>query len=318
MEQIESGGKKIVSVVIPTYNEEENIHKIYNKVKQIFEIQLQNYDYRILFIDNCSTDESRNIIKKLAQENNRVQYIFNIKNFGFSKSTFYGLTQADGDCTVLLFADMQDPPENIVTFVKEWENGYKVVVGIKNKSTESRIMYFVRSVYYKFIDSITEISHIDHFTGFGLYDKSVIDIFRKVDDPMPYLRGIVAELAPECKKVYYEQQQRKYGKSSFDFMKLYDVAMLGITSYSKVLMRLATFIGFGIGIVSLIIACVTLILKLLHIIDYPVGTAATLIGVYFLGSMQLAFVGLLGEYIMNINIRTMKRPLVIEEERYNL
>lgn len=309
---------KTITIVIPTYNEEENINLIYERVTGIFQRELKNYCHKILFVDNCSKDSSREKIRALAKEDENVQYIFNVKNFGFSRSTFYGLSQAQGDCAVLLFADMQDPPEMIVEFVKEWEAGNKVVAGIKNKSKENPIMYFIRKCYYKFVGKITEIQHIEQFTGFGLYDKSVVEIFRHLEDPLPYLRGIVAELCPECKKVYYEQKKREHGKSSFKFNNLYDVAMLGITSYSKVLMRMATFIGFGIAALSFVIAIITFILKICHIVDYPIGNAAIMVGVFFMGSVQLIFVGILGEYVSNINVRSMRRPLVIEEERYNL
>lgn len=307
-----------ITIVIPTYNEEENINLIYNRVKKIFDEELNRYKFNILFVDNCSTDASRNIIRTLAKEDRCVQYIFNVKNFGFSRSTFYGLTQAKGDCAVLLFADMQDPPELITNFVEEWENGYKVVAGIKNKSQENKFMYWIRKCYYYFINKIVDIQHIEQFTGFGLYDRSVIEVFAKLEDPLPYLRGIVAELAPECKKVFYEQAKREHGKSSFKFKNLYDVAMLGITSYSKALMRVATFSGVFVASVSFLIAVVTFFLKIFKIIEYPIGNAAIIFGVFFLGGLQLVFIGILGEYISNINIRTMKRPLVVEEERYNL
>lgn len=321
MEFYERQGKyemKTISVVIPTYNEEENIERVYSRIQDVFQQKLQDYDYKILFIDNCSKDSSKKIIRSLALKDNRVSYIFNAKNFGFSRSTFYALTQARGDCAILLFADMQDPPEIMVDFVREWENGYKVVAGVKSSSLEKKGMYFIRSCYYKLIRKISEVEHIEHFTGFGLYDQSVIKIFRNLHDPLPYLRGIVAELAPECKRVYYEQQQRKYGKSSFNFIRNYDVAMLGITSYSKIFMRIATFGGIFVATVSFIIAVVTFFLKIFNIIDYPIGAAATLFGVFFIGSVQLIFTGVLGEYISNINIRTMDRPLVVEEERFNV
>ncbi len=309
---------KIITIMIPTYNEEDNIDLVYKRVVDIFAKNLKDYCYKVLFIDNYSIDGSRDKIRRLAQKDECVQYIFNVKNFGFSRSTFYGLTQAKGDAVILLFADMQDPPEMIVDFVEAWENGYKVIAGIKNKSRENPVMYCIRNVYYKFINKIADIQHIEQFTGFGLYDQSVIKVFSDLEDPLPYLRGIVAELAPECKKVYYEQQKREHGKSSFKFMNLYDVAMLGITSYSKVLLRLSTFLGMCVSIISFVVAVVTLILKLFNIIKYPIGTAAILFGVFFLGSVQLIFIGILGEYISNINIRTMKRPLVVEEERSNL
>lgn len=309
---------KSVTIVIPTYNEEENINLIYKRITELFREKLFCYECHILFIDNCSLDQSRQRIRELAKNDKRIQYIFNVKNFGFSRSTFYGLTQAKGDAVVLLFADMQDPPELIVQFVSEWENGNKVVAGIKNKSQENPIVYAVRNCYYKFINRVVDIPHIEQFTGFGLYDRSVIDTFKCLEDPLPYLRGIVAELAPECKKVYYEQEKRKYGKSSFHMKNLYDVAMLGITSYSKIFMRIATFTGLLIAVCSFLLAVVTFVLKCFHMIDYPIGNAAIIFGVFFLGSVQLLFTGILGEYISNINIRSMKRPLVIEEERFNL
>lgn len=309
---------KTISIVIPTYNEEENIPRIYQRIKMIFEQHLSQYLYKILFIDNYSLDTSREKIKALSEEDENVQYIFNIKNFGFTRSTFYGLTQSQGDCSILLFADMQDPPELIVDFVKEWENGHKVVIGIKNKSKENKIMYSIRKFYYYIINKITDIEHIEQFTGFGLYDQSVINIFSELDDSLPYLRGIVAELAPTSKKIFYEQKRREYGKTSFDFFKLYDIAMLGITTYSKALMRIATFAGVLIAISSFCVGFITLIFKITGIINYPIASAATLFGVYFLGGIQLLFIGVLGEYISNINIRTMKRPLVVEEERKGL
>ncbi len=309
---------KSITIVIPTYNEEENIELVYKRVSDVFKKNLSGYGYDILFIDNCSLDSSRTRIRELAKKDDNIQYIFNMKNFGFSKSTYYGLTQAKGDAAVLLFADMQDPPELIVEFVHEWEKGNLVVAGIKNNSKENPLIYFIRGCYYKFINRIVDIQHIEQFTGFGLYDRSVIKIFGALEDPLPYLRGIVAELAPECKKVFYEQNKREHGKSSFNFKGLYDVAALGITSYSKTFMRIAVLTGLLIAVCSFLLAAVTFILKIFHIIDYPIGTAAILFGVFFLGSIQLLFIGVLGEYISNINIRTMKRPLVIEEERYNL
>lgn len=308
---------KSVSIVIPTYNEEENVPLIIERIKNIFINTLVNYDYDIIFIDNCSTDSTRKMIRELAQNDNRIKAIFNMRNFGFTKSTFYGLTQSLGDCTVLLFADMQDPPEMIIDFVKEWEQGNNIVIGIKNKSKENRVKYFIRSIYYKFIKKIGEIDHIEQFTGFGLYDASFIEVIRKLQDPIPYLRGIVAELGSSPKKVYYTQEKRLYGKTKFSFMKLYDIMMLGITSYSKTFMRLATIIGFLLAVISFIVAFITFILKLFNLIQFDIGIAAISIGVYFLGSVILFFIGVLGEYIVNINIRTMNHPLVVEKERIN-
>ncbi len=309
---------KEITIIVPTYNEEINIPLIYQRISDLFNTKLQNYNYKILFVDNKSKDKSRSVIRMLAQKDKRVQYIFYVRNFGFSKSTFYALGQAEGDAAILLFADMQDPPELIEKFIFEWENGFQVVIGIKNKSQENRVIYKIRSLYYYFINEITEIDHINQFTGFGLYDRKMLNIFSRIDDPLPYLRGIVAELSPECKRIYYEQEKRKYGKTSFNFWNLYDVAMLGITSYSKSLMRIAVIIGTLISTISLVIAFITVILKTMKIIDYPVGNAAILFGVYLFGGLITLFLGIQGEYIANINIRTMHHPIVIEDERHNL
>ncbi len=308
---------KTISIVVPTYNEEENIPRLIERIHKIFLEKLSNYNYEIIFIDNFSADSTRNIIEMLAHNDTHIKAIFNAKNFGFSRSTFYGLSQAEGDCAVLLFADMQDPPELIVDFVKRWENGIKIVVGIKNKSKENFLMYKIRQMYYDLINKIGDIEHIEQFTGFGLYDAKFIRVLKELNDPLPYLRGIVAELGYENEKVYYEQEKRKYGKTSFNFMKLYDTAMLGITSYSKVLTRIATILGFIASVFSLIVAFITLIIKLCNWNSFSVGIAAISIGVYFFGSIILFFVGLIGEYIVNINVRTMRHPLVIEEKRIN-
>lgn len=308
---------KTVSIVIPTYNEEENVPRVIERVKSIFQSKLQNYNYEIMFIDNASMDNTREVIESFAKDDKHIKAIYNAKNFGFSRSTFYGLSQAEGDCAVLIFADMQDPPEIIVDFVEKWESGFKIVVGIKNKSKENVLMYKIRQLYYSFIKKIGDVEHIEQFTGFGLYDASFIDVLKQLDDPLPYLRGIVAELGYENTKVYYEQEKRLYGKSSFNFMRLYDTAMLGITSYSKALTRIATIMGFLASIISLVVAFITLIIKLFNWDSFSVGIAAISIGVYFFGSVILFFVGLIGEYIVNINIRTMHHPLVVEEKRIN-
>lgn len=308
---------RTISIVIPTFNEEVNVKVAYEQVKKVFIEQLQGYEYEMIFVDNYSKDATRTEITNLCKNDINVKAIFNAKNFGFTRSTFYGLTQSTGDATVLIFADLQDPPQLIYDFVKEWENGNKIVIGIKNKSKENKIMYLFRSGYYKMINKIAEIEHINHFTGFGLYDRSFIEVLSKLDDSIPYLRGIVSELGYERKEIFYEQQKREHGKSNFNFFKLYDVAMLGITSYSKVVMRIATILGCIASVISMLVAITTICLKIIYWDKYPMGTAAILTGTFFIGSIQLFFIGLLGEYILNINTRVMKRPLVIEEKRIN-
>jgi len=308
---------KTISVVVPTYNEEQNVPIITERIRKVFENSLNEYNYEIMFIDNLSTDHTREVIERMAGEDKRIKAIFNARNFGFNRSVFYGLSQAEGDCAVLVFADMQDPPELIEAFVREWEKGSMIVAGIKNKSRENKFMYRIRKLYYACIRLIGEVEHIEQFTGFGLYDASFIKVLRELDDPLPYLRGIVAELGGKCSRVFYEQQKRQYGKSSFNFMKLYDTAMLGITSYSKVLTRVATILGFCASVFSLAVALVTFLIKLFNWERFDAGIAAISIGVYFFGSVILFFVGLIGEYIVNINVRTMHHPIVVEEKRIN-
>lgn len=303
--------------MVPCYNEEENVVPLSEAVIATLEKDLPEYDYEILFIDNCSKDKTREKLILLCSKNKKIKAIFNTKNFGQFNSPYYGLCQTIGDCTICLCADFQDPIDMIPKFVHEWENGYKIVCGIKTSSKENKIMYFLRGVYYKAIKKMSEVEQIEQFTGFGLYDKSFIQVLRDLKDPTPFLRGIVAELGPERKEIPYEQQERRAGKTSNNWYRLYDAAMLSFTSYTKIGLRLATFIGFGLSAVSVVIAIVYFILKLLHWNDFPAGMTPILLGVFVIGSMQLFFIGLLGEYIMNMNARLMNRPLVIEQERIN-
>lgn len=308
---------KKISVVVPTYNESGNIAKVYERVVAVFDKFLPQYEMELLFEDNFSTDGTREEIEELCAFDPRVKAIFNAKNFGFTRSTYYAVLQATGDAVVLMFADMQDPPEIIPEFVKKWENGNLVVVGIKASSKETFFMTQVRRLYYWLVKKISEIEHIEFYNGFGLYDRSFMDILREMKDAYPYFRGIVAELAPRRCEVKYVHNERENGKTHMNFMRLYDVAMAGITSYSKVAMRLATFLGIGLGLISLIIAMVTFVKKLMFWDSYPVGNAALLVGVFFIGAAQLFFIGLIGEYVLSITIRTMNHPLIVEERRIN-
>ena len=308
---------KKISVVVPTYNEEENVVPLSAAIIEVFEKQLPQYDYELLFIDNCSKDKTQALIYHLCEENKRIKAIFNTRNFGQFNSPYYGLCQTTGDCTILICADFQDPVELIPTFVKEWENGYKIVCGIKTSSKENKLMRFVRTCYYKLIHKLSSVEQIEHFTGFALYDRSFIDVLKKLDDPTPFLRGIVAELGPKRKDIPYEQQKRKAGKTKNNWFTLYDAAMLSFTSYTKFGLRIATFLGFILGILSLIVAIVYTVLKFIWWDNFPLGTAPILIGVFLFGSLQLFFTGLVGEYIMNMNNRIMHRPLVVEDCRIN-
>lgn len=307
---------KKVSVLVPCYNEEENVVPISKAILDELK-KLKKYDYELVFIDNNSQDNTRSLIEDLCKKNDKIKAIFNCRNFGQFNSPYYGLLQTTGDCTILMCADFQDPINMIPKFVKEWENGYKIVIGIKNKSKESKLMYFLRSCYYKMIKKMSSTEQIEHFTGFGLYDKDFIKVLRDLDDPTPFLRGVVAELGFKRKDVPYEQQKRKAGKTHNNFYSLYDGAMLSFTSYTKVGLRLATFIGVFISIASFIVGLIYLILKLLYWDRFAAGTIPILIGMCFLGAIQLFFIGFLGEYILSMNARIMKRPLVIEEKRIN-
>lgn len=308
---------KKISVLIPCYNEEENVNGISEAVIKQLE-EMKDYDYEIVFIDNCSTDKTQQLITEMCNKNNKIKAIFNYKNFGQFNSPYYGLQQTTGDCTILLCADFQDPVDMIPKFVQEWENGYKIVIGIKKKSQENKIMYFLRSCYYKVIKKMAATEMIEHFTGFGLYDKDFIKVLKKLDDPTPFLRGVVAELGFKRKEIPYEQAKRKAGKTHNNFYTLYDAAMLSFTSYTKVGLRIASFIGIFISTISFVVGLIYLILKLMYWDRFEAGTIPILIGMYFLGSIQLFFIGVLGEYILAINSRLMKRPLVIEEKRINM
>lgn len=308
---------KKISVVVPTYNEQENVKALSAAVEEEFGKNLSEYKYELIFIDNDSKDKTREILKDLCEQNKKIKAIFNAKNFGQFNSPYHGLLQAEGDCVILLCADFQDPIHMISKFVQEWEKGYKIVCGIKAASKENRMIRFLRSCYYKVIKKMSDIEQIEHFTGFGLYDRDFIDVLRELKDPSPFLRGIVAELGFKRKDIIYEQEKRRAGKTSNNFYKLYDAAMLSVTSYTKIGLRLATIFGFICSIISSIIALVYLVLKLMYWERFPAGTAPILIGMFLLGSVQVFFIGFIGEYILNMNTRIMNRPLVIEEKRIN-
>ncbi len=308
---------KTISIVVPCYNEEENINALYQAIDHIFNTDLPRYTYELIFIDNDSKDRTREIIRSLCDQDIRVKGIFNAKNFGQFNSPYYAMLQSTGDCTILMAADFQDPVEMIPKYVKEWEKGYKIVIGIKKSSKENKIMYWLRSCYYKTIKKLSDVEQIEHFTGFGLYDQRFIKVLKELDDPTPFLRGIVAELGFRRKEIPYEQPKRRAGKTSNNFYRLYDAAMLSVTSYTKVGLRLATIFGSICSFASMMVALVYLVMKLVYWDRFPAGMAPLLIGMCFLGSVQIFFIGLVGEYVLSINARVMKRPLVIEEERIN-
>ena len=308
---------KTISIVVPCYNEEENVIPLSRAITALFEKELADYRYELIFIDNDSRDRTRELLRGLCQSDPDIKAIFNAKNFGQFNSPYYAMLQTSGDCTILMAADFQDPVEMIPQYVREWESGYKIVIGIKKSSQENKFMYWLRGCYYKLIKKLSDVEQIEQFTGFGLYDAKFIQVLRGLNDPTPFLRGIVAELGFKRKEIPNEQPLRRAGKTSNNFYRLYDAAMLSITSYTKVGLRLATIFGSICAGLSMVVALVYLVMKLIWWDRFPAGMAPMLIGMLFLGSIQIFFIGLLGEYIMSINQRVMKRPLVIEEERLN-
>ncbi len=308
---------KKISVLIPCYNEEENVVPISEAVIDIITRELPEYEYELVFIDNDSSDNTRPLLRKLCEGNPKIKAIFNARNFGQFNSPYYGILQVAGDCVISMVADFQDPVELIPKYVHEWEKGYKIVIGIKTSSRENPVMYWLRGCYYKLIRKLSDVEQIEHFTGSGLYDRQFIEVLRNLNDPTPFLRGIVAELGFRRKEIPYEQPKRRAGKTHNNFYRLYDAAMLSFTSYTKAGLRLATFFGAFCSGVSVLVAFVYLIMKLMYWDRFPAGMAPLLIGMCFLGSVQIFFIGLVGEYIMSINTRVMHRPLVIEEERLN-
>ena len=308
---------KTISIVVPCYNEEENVIPLSRAITALFEKELADYRYELIFIDNDSRDRTRELLRGLCQSDPDIKAIFNAKNFGQFNSPYYAMLQTSGDCTILMAADFQDPVEMIPQYVREWENGYKIVIGIKKSSQENPLMYWLRGCYYHMIKKLSDVEQIEQFTGFGLYDARFIQVLRDLKDPTPFLRGIVAELGFKRKEIPYEQPQRRAGKTSNNFYRLYDAAMLSITSYTKVGLRLATIFGSICSFISIVVGFVYLVMKLLYWDRFPAGMAPMLIGMCFLGSVQIFFIGLVGEYILTINSRVMKRPLVVEEERIN-
>ena len=308
---------KKISIMVPCYNEEENVVPLSEALIDMFKKDLPNYEYDILYIDNASTDTTRVKLRVLCENNPKIRAIFNAKNFGQFNSPYYGILQTDGDCTIPVCADFQDPVELIPELVKKWEEDYKIVCAIKSRSKESKIMYFLRSVYYKMIKKMSSSEQIEHFTGFGLYDKSFVQVLRDLDDPIPFIRGIIGELGYKRTEIEYVQPQRRAGKTHNNFYTLYDAAMLSFTSYTKIGLRLATFIGAICGGASIVVGIIYLIFKLIYWDRFVAGMAPLILIVSFMSSLQIFFIGLMGEYILSMNKRLMNRPLVIEEERLN-
>ena len=304
------------SVVTACYNEDENVRDVYKQVKAAFN-ELGDYTYEHIFIDNASRDRTVTILKGIAKRDKNVKIIVNTRNFGHIRSPYYGLLQANGDVVIKIAADLQDPPFLIKDFVKKWEEGFKIVIGIKNKSDENPVMFAIRRLYYNLIKKYAETEQIKNFTGFGLYDRGFIDILRKLDEPYPYFRGLITEMGFERAEIEFVQPKRKKGKTKNNFYTLYDMAMLGFVNHSKVPLRMATFIGFSVAIFSLLIALAYFIYKLIFWQNFQLGMAPMVIGIFFFAAVQLFFIGIIGEYIGAIYTQVKNRPLVIEKERIN-
>lgn len=309
-------GKKKISIVTPCYNEEGNVRELYNQVKQQFEL-LPEYTYEHIFIDNASKDGTVAILREMAREDKNVKLILNLKNFGHIRSPYYGLLQATGDAAILMVADLQDPPSLIPDLLKQWEEGHQIVLAVKNKSKENPLMFALRKLFYALMAKSSSTEHISNFTGFGLYDQSFLEILRGVDDPYPYFRGMVAELGANYATVTYTQPVRNSGKTKNNFYTLYDMAMLGFVNHSKLPLRMACFIGFLVALLSLLVGIVYFVYKLCYWDSFSVGVAPLVIGLFFFASVQLFFIGIIGEYIGAIYTQVRKRPLVIERERVN-
>jgi polyisoprenyl-phosphate glycosyltransferase len=306
-----------LSVVTGCYNEEGNIPELYERICKTFENHLPNYTFELIVIDNASTDRTVEVLKEIAAKDKRVKIIVNNRNFGQIRSGYYAILQARGDAVVAIVSDLQDPPEMIPEFVRKWEEGYKIVLAQKTNSEESPLFFFVRKVYYDTINRLSDIELVKNVTGFGLYDRRVIEDIRQINDPYPYFRGLICDLGYQRTLVPFTQPVRKRGFTKNNFYTLWDMAMLGITNHSKVPLRLATFGGLMVAGMSFLVALGYLIYKLMYWESFQIGQAPLVIGMFFIGAVQLVFVGLLGEYIGAIHTQILHRPLVTEKERIN-
>ena len=307
---------KLISIVTPCFNEENNIRELYGKVKAIM-TGLENYRYEHIFIDNASTDRTVDILRESAQNDKNLKVIVNTRNFGHIRSPYHAILQTQGDAVISIVADLQDPPELIREFGKKWESGFKIVVGVKKESGESKLFYTLRQLYYSTLVRLANVELIEQFTGFGLYDREVINILRDLKEPYPYFRGLIAEIGLSRTTVEYLQPARHRGITKNNFYTLLDIALLGLTSHSKVPLRLAVIVGFIAAVASLAVALFYLVYKLLFWNSFTVGLAPLVVGIFFFSSVQLLFLGIVGEYVGSIHTYVQNRPLVVEKERIN-
>lgn len=306
---------KTISIITPCYNEEENVVELHERIDKV--MQGQSFEYEHIFIDNASTDCTVQKIRELASRDRRVKAIINVRNFGHLRSPYHALLQAEGDAVIMMASDLQDPPERIAEFIGKWMEGYKVVIGVKSQSREAGIVFLLRTIYYRVLRKLSDVELIEHFTGFGLYDREVIGILRQIDDPYPYFRGLIADIGFPIARIEFIQPRRQHGITKSNFYVLYDLAMLGLTGYTKVPLRLAAMLGFAAAAMSFMVGLAYLVYKLIFWSQFSVGLAPAVIGLFFLGSVQLIFLGIVGEYIGAIYTQILHRPLVIEKERIN-
>jgi glycosyltransferase involved in cell wall biosynthesis len=309
-------GDKLISVVSGCFNEEGNVRECYEQVKKVFQ-GIGRYRYEHIFIDNASKDNTVAILREIAAQDKNVKVIINARNFGHIRSPFHAMLHARGDAVISVVSDLQDPPELIKEFIKKWEEGFLVVMAVKANSDESPLFFAIRKAYYELVSRLAEIELTKNATGFGLYDRRLVDILAEIDDPYPYFRGLVSEIGFPLAKIPYHQPMRKRGLTSNNFYRLYDMAMLGITNHSKVPLRLATMLGFAVSLLSLCVAIGYFVMKLVYWNSFVLGLAPLEIGLFFFASVQLFFIGILGEYIGAIYTQVQKRPLVVELERIN-
>jgi glycosyltransferase involved in cell wall biosynthesis len=307
---------RTVTVLTPCYNEAENVRALYERVRAVFQ-PLEEYEYEHVFIDNASTDETVSILRGIAARDTHVKVIVNTRNFGHIRSPYHALLQCRGDAVIGMAADLQDPPELIPAFLERWRDGYKVVLGVKSASEESTVMFAIRRLGYRVIDGLSEVKQVRNTTGFGLYDKAFVAVLRRLPDPYPYFRGIVAELGFRYATVPYTQPKRTRGITKNNAYALYDIGVQGIVNHSKIPLRLATILGFCSSVVSLVAALVYFVMKMLFWYNLPIGIAPLIIGLFCVASVQLFFLGVLGEYVGQIYTQVRNRPLVVEQERIN-
>jgi dolichol-phosphate mannosyltransferase len=308
--------KKLLSIISPCFNEEQNIGELYKRVLE--EIKLfPQYDFEYLFVDNASTDGTVDLLRELTKLDSRVKVIVNTRNFGHIRSPYWGIINTKGEATIYLASDLQDPPELISQFIKEWEKGSKIVLAVKPVTSTNFIIHALRRMYYKFLDGISEVPIVKDSTGFGLYDKIVLDKIREINDPYPFLRGLICELGYSIKKIQFCQPKRRKGVSKNNFYSLYDIALLGIVSHSMVPIRLASILGFTFGLLSIVMAFIIFILKILFWNSLPLGYAPLGIGMLLIFGVLLFFIGILGEYVGVIHTYAQRRPIVVERERIN-